>query len=169
MTTVDKTAAPRRAVIGELLVAGLVAVIAGYLLVGAAVVEVPATAGFLGPRFFPTVVGAFLLAISIALVVQVVGRARRGVDPAPNSEKQTVDVAPLAVVLVTLVAHVLLLEVLGWIIAGALLFWGVSYALGGRRLLRDLGIAFVLSAAAQLGFSAGLGLSLPSGILLGVI
>ena len=54
---------------------------------------------------------------------------------------------------------------LGWVLAGALLFWGVSIGLGSRRYVFDAAIALLVSSAVQIAFSAGLGLTLPGGIL----
>jgi putative tricarboxylic transport membrane protein len=59
----------------------------------------------------------------------------------------------------------LTIEVLGWILAAALLFWAVARGIGSRRPLFDISLALVLSSAIYLAFSVGLGLNLPSGIL----
>ncbi|MFZ4841080.1 tripartite tricarboxylate transporter TctB family protein [Mycetocola saprophilus] len=71
-------------------------------------------------------------------------------------------------VLAGLVGFVLLLVPLGWILAGAVLFWVIARALGSKRPVFDIAIAILMSSAIQLAFSAGLGLTLPSGILSGV-
>lgn len=155
----------------ELLVAALVTGIGVFLLVATAGMDVSSTVSYLGPRFFPAVVATLLVVLGVLLAVQVFLRTRPGREPAageaPASEGS--DLKPLGIILATLTAHVLLLQTAGWIIAGALLFWGVSYALGGRRVLRDLGISVVVSSAVQVAFSAGLGLALPPGILVGVL
>ncbi|MET0864620.1 MAG: tripartite tricarboxylate transporter TctB family protein [Nakamurella sp.] len=74
----------------------------------------------------------------------------------------------LGTVLVSLVLFIALLRPAGWIIAAALLFWGVSYALGARRPIFDASVALVMSSLIQLIFGAGLGLNLPAGFLEGV-
>jgi len=74
----------------------------------------------------------------------------------------------LGIVLVSLVLFIALLRPAGWIIAAALLFWGVSYALGARRPIFDASVALVMSSLIQLIFGAGLGLNLPAGFLEGV-
>jgi len=74
----------------------------------------------------------------------------------------------LGTVLVSLVLFIVLLRPAGWIIAAALLFWGVSYALGARRPIFDASVALVMSSLIQLIFGAGLGLNLPAGFLEGV-
>lgn len=75
----------------------------------------------------------------------------------------------LGIVFAALAGTALLLEPLGWIITAAVLFWVVAYALGSKRHLFDIGVAFLFSSLVQLSFSAGLGLTLPSGILSGVL
>ncbi|WP_369267121.1 tripartite tricarboxylate transporter TctB family protein, partial [Streptomyces harbinensis] len=68
----------------------------------------------------------------------------------------------------TVVAFIVLLLPLGWILAGAGLFWGVARTLGSRRTVFDIFLAIAISSGIQLAFSAGLGLNLPPGILEGV-
>ncbi len=161
----------------ELLVAPIVVGIGVCLLIATARMDVSSTANYMGPQFFPAVVGAMLVVLGGLLGVQVFLRTRSGRAPtAPSDSAAETDTPsegsdwkPLGITLTTLAAHALLLTTLGWIIAGALLFFGVSYALGGRKVLRDLGISFIVSSSVQVAFSAGLGLTLPPGILIGVI
>ncbi|MBZ6226304.1 tripartite tricarboxylate transporter TctB family protein [Streptomyces olivaceus] len=68
----------------------------------------------------------------------------------------------------TIVAFIALLEPLGWLLSGAMLFWGVARSLGSRRPAFDLFLSLAVSSLVQLAFSAGLGLSLPPGVLAGV-
>lgn len=75
----------------------------------------------------------------------------------------------VGLVLGSVVAFTLLLQPLGWLLSGALLFFGVSTAFGGKRSLFEASVALVYSAVVQLAFVAGLGLNLPSGILGGVL
>jgi putative tricarboxylic transport membrane protein len=58
---------------------------------------------------------------------------------------------------------------LGFPIAGALLFWGASFALGSRRLDRDPLIAAGLSLFTYFIFNNLLGVPLPGGPLMGVV
>lgn len=75
----------------------------------------------------------------------------------------------LGIVLASLAACIVLLNPAGWIIAAAVLFWGVSYALGSRRPVFDVSVALVMSSLIQLIFGAALGLNLPAGFLEGVL
>jgi putative tricarboxylic transport membrane protein len=74
----------------------------------------------------------------------------------------------LLTVLGSLVAFIVLLRPLGWILAAAMLFWGVAYALGSRRPVFDISVALVVSSVIQLAFGYALGLNLPAGFLAGV-
>ncbi|MBA8823568.1 putative tricarboxylic transport membrane protein [Saccharopolyspora lacisalsi] len=154
---------------GDLLVAALVAVTGTLMLLATVRMDVSSSVSYLGPRFFPGLVAVLLMALGAALVVQVLLRARSTARDTEQTTGEGSDRRALGIVLATLTAHLLLLETAGWIIAGALLFWGVSYALGGRKVLRDLGVSFLVSATVQLAFSAGLGLTLPPGVLVGVV
>jgi putative tricarboxylic transport membrane protein len=88
-----------------------------------------------------------------------------GPEPVPLRPRS--NVRALVGVVGTVVVFVAALDPVGWLISAAFLFWGVSRALGSRRPLFDIAVAFALSAVAQLAFSGGLGLHLPPGILEG--
>ena len=54
-------------------------------------------------------------------------------------------------------------------IASAVLFVCVAFGFGSRRYLRDVVIAIVLAIVTYVGFTRGLGLQLPAGILAGIL
>ncbi|PRW64562.1 tripartite tricarboxylate transporter TctB family protein [Actinopolyspora mortivallis] len=158
---------------GEFPVGAAVSVLGGFLLVRTAAMDVPSSVSFLGPRFFPAVVGTLLLLLGVALAVRaLLTRGSSSHDGSAESEATENTGGsgrkPLLLTAASLLAHLLLLRPAGWIIAGAVLFWGVSCALGSAHRLRDLGISVVVAASVQLAFSAVLGLPLPSGVLMGV-
>lgn len=75
----------------------------------------------------------------------------------------------IGLVVGSLLVFAALLVPLGWLISAALLFFGISFALGeGKRPLFDLGVAIVVASVVQVAFSMGLGLHLPPGILEGI-
>lgn len=153
---------------GELTVAAAVAAIGVFVLARTGAMDVPSSVSFLGPRFFPGLVGGLLVLLAVAMAARGLVRGREP-GAAATREVERSDRKPLLLVAATLIAFVLLLQPAGWILAGAMLFWGVSLALGSEHRLRDLGISLIVSSAVQLVFSAGLGLSLPAGVLLGVL
>ncbi|MFC7327069.1 tripartite tricarboxylate transporter TctB family protein [Marinactinospora rubrisoli] len=182
----------------ELLVAALVLAIAAFLGYQTATMAVPPGAESPGPRFFPTIVTVFMFGVGIALAVQVIRRPARpadgaaapddGADAAPAGEAagtatdgadapsaataaapaSRVDWRTVSIVVGSLTAFILLLQPAGWILSAALLFFGVSYAMGSRRILFDITLSLVFSSIIQLAFVAGLGLPLPAGVFGGI-
>jgi putative tricarboxylic transport membrane protein len=124
----------------------------------------------LGPNAVPILLGVLLLLLAVLLTVDVLrggrGEAEGGedVDLTAPTDKRTVLL--LAGVLVATAA---LIPVLGWPIAGTVLFWGATYALGSRAFPRDPLIAAAVSLTTWLVFDALLGVDLPGGPLMGLI
>ncbi|WP_344856893.1 tripartite tricarboxylate transporter TctB family protein [Planomonospora alba] len=141
-----------------------------FVLVGTADVTAASSALGLGPRFFPVLIGVALLLIGVFYTADVL-RGGHG-DP---EESEDVDAAAPAdwktVVRVSAVflAFAGLVDLLGWIIAGALLFFGLATVLGAEHRLRAGVLAIVLSTLSYLAFVKGLGVTLPAGLLSGVI
>ncbi len=65
--------------------------------------------------------------------------------------------------------NALLIERLGWVISGALLFALSAFALGNRHHVRGLAIGIALSLITFYAFAIGLGVNLPAGILDGIL
>ena len=79
------------------------------------------------------------------------------------------DVKTVLLLIGVFVANILLIDTLGWVISGGLLFYGSAIALGSRHFIRDLVIAAGLSLGTFYGFAIGLGVDLPAGILQGIL
>ncbi|MGQ9369661.1 tripartite tricarboxylate transporter TctB family protein [Azospirillum sp. ST 5-10] len=125
----------------------------------------PPSYAHVGPKLFPYIVAAHLVAVGLALVVQAQTRERH----APPLVRGPLDVKALALVSGGLVVQMLLLEPLGFWLASALLFAVVARAFGSRRPLWDAALGLALGLAAQVAFVRGLGLTLPAGPLAGVL
>lgn len=123
-----------------------------------------------GPRTMPYIVGALLLLCALALARDVLrgghGQAEEGEDVDLTHPTEWRVVVPL---LVAFVLTILVVDRLGWVIAGTVLFWGSVWALGSRNYVRDLAVSVVLSLVTFYGFYAGLGIHLPAGLLEGVL
>lgn len=168
-TSIDFTS--RLAGRSELGVALLLGVVGVVVLVDAAGISVPySQADPVGPRTVPFVVAGLLLVCAAALAVDVLrgghGEAEEGEDVDLTAPTEWRVVLPLVG---AFVANILLIDVLGWVVSGVLLFWGSSWALGSRRPVRDAVIALALSVATFYGFYLGLGILLPAGVLEGVL
>jgi putative tricarboxylic transport membrane protein len=124
----------------------------------------------IGPRPVPIVLGALLLLVAALYAVDVArggqGEADAGEDVDPTSP---VDWRTVLLLIGVFAANALLIDWLGWVISGGLLFWGSAYALGNRHHIRNLAIAAGLSLATFYGFAIGLGVNLPAGVLQGIL
>ncbi|QWC83749.1 tripartite tricarboxylate transporter TctB family protein [Nocardioidaceae bacterium] len=150
---------------GALIVPAIVALVSTLLVVGLVQMEVPEDADFPGPRFFPTILAVAGYVLSALLVVHYL----RAPDAADRGEHRTYsDWTAFAWIAGGFAAFASLLDLLGWVIGAALLFWCVTRAFRSVRPAYDLGLGLVLSSAVYLVFGAGLGLPLPSGILGGL-
>ncbi|WP_338775846.1 tripartite tricarboxylate transporter TctB family protein [Streptomyces sp. DG1A-41] len=126
--------------------------------------------GPVGPKTVPVVVSAGLLVIAALLAVDVLrggrGQAETGEDVDLSEPADWRTVLLLAGVFL---GSAVLIEPLGFPIAGALLFWGAAFALGSRRIDRDPLIAAGLSLVTYVVFNNLLGVPLPGGPLMGVL
>ena len=118
----------------------------------------------------PVAVGLLLLAMAVLLVVDLV-RGGRGepeggedVDLSHGSDWRTIGLLVAAFAF-----NALFIDLLGWPVTGAVLFFGATFALGGRHYVRQAIIAVVLSVGTWYLFFLGLGLKLPAGVLQGIL
>jgi putative tricarboxylic transport membrane protein len=171
-TTPGSTAvATRRIDRAELGVALLLGVIGTVVLLDAARLDVPySQSDPVGPRTMPFIVAGILLVCAVALTVNILrgghGEAEEGEDIDLSAPTEWRVVIPLVL---AFLANVLLIDVLGWVISGALLFWACAWALGSRHPVRDAFISVALALATFYGFYVGLGILLPAGLLEGVL
>ncbi len=143
------------------------AVLAGlslYLIVG--IVGMDASgADFPGPRFFPALLAIAGLVLSVLLALDVLRNPDVKEDETGRGFRWHSDFISLAWCVFGFLAFAVLLPTLGWILAGALLFWTVTRAFGSPRPLFDVLVSLGMSSAAYLIFDVGFSLSLPSGLL----
>jgi len=155
---------------GELVFAAFLLAVGIFVLVGTRNIRVPATSNAVGPRFFPYAIGAFVVLVAVALLVQI----WRG-DIAAPEEGEDIDVSretdwlTVGSLLAVFLVHIALIETAGFVVAIAVLFFGAAWTLGARRPVRDIAIAVVLALVVYLGFDRLLGVNLPGGFLEGVL
>jgi putative tricarboxylic transport membrane protein len=130
------------------------------------------TVGFgdpVGPRLFPYLIGAGMVVLAVLLAVATargdIPQAEEGEDVDLTIPADWVTVGKLVAVLVL---NLLLVNLLGWAITGALLFAGAAWSLGSRTPLRDVLVGTVLSVGSWYFFYA-LGVPLTPGILDGIL
>jgi putative tricarboxylic transport membrane protein len=131
------------------------------------------TVGFgdpVGPRVFPYIIGTGMIVLAVLLAVATargdVAEGEAGEDIDLTSPPDWATVGKLVAVLVL---NVLFVNLLGWVVTGALLFAGCAWALGSRTLLRDVIVGAVLSVSSWYFFYVGLDVPLPPGILDGIL
>ncbi|MET9230573.1 tripartite tricarboxylate transporter TctB family protein [Lentzea sp. NPDC003310] len=146
---------------------GLVAAVGVFTLVDATTIAARDD-NVVGPRAFPYAVGVLLVVSGIVAIIATargkLGQAEEGEDVDENVRTDWLTVAKLVAVLI---AHLVLIDLVGWPVAAALLFFGAAWTLGATWW-RALPIAVVLALVVQVVFAYGLGLSLPAGIFEGV-
>jgi putative tricarboxylic transport membrane protein len=124
----------------------------------------------IGPKPVPIVLGALLIVVAVAYAADVArgghGEAEEGedIDLASRADWRTI-----AMLVGAFVLNALLIEPLGWVISGSILFWGSAFALGNRHHVRGLAIGIALALATFYAFAIGLGVNLPAGILQGIL
>ena len=70
----------------------------------------------------------------------------------------------MSILLASILIHIVLLEPAGYIAAASLTFFGVAYAFGSRKYLKDFLISFAFAVIVYFVFSKGLRIFLPDGI-----
>ena len=123
-----------------------------------------------GPRAVPVLLGVLLLVVAVLYAVDV-ARGGHG-EPEAGEDvdlTQGTDWRTVLLLIGAFVVNAVLIERLGWVISGALLFWGTAFALGNRHYIRNLLIAVTLSLTTFYAFAIGLGVNLPAGALQGIL
>ncbi|WP_151523559.1 tripartite tricarboxylate transporter TctB family protein [Serinicoccus kebangsaanensis] len=152
-----------------LAVPALLAAFVTYLLVGVLTMEVPEGTDFPGPRFFPII----LITAGYLLAALLVLHYLRHPEPVEVGEgegrwRTFTDWRAVAWCVGGFLVFALTIELLGWIIAAAVLFWCVARGIGSARPLFDASLALLVSSVIYLAFAQGLGLNLPAGFLGGM-
>ncbi|WP_367128247.1 tripartite tricarboxylate transporter TctB family protein [Saccharothrix sp. HUAS TT1] len=152
----------------ECVFAGLVVALGVFTLVDATTIGARGPLGALGPRAFPYAVGALLIVTGVAAIVAT-ARGRLGAveDSEDVDTGVRTDWPTVAKLVAVLVAHLVLIDPVGWPPAAVVLFAGAAWTLGAVWW-KALGVAVVLALVAQAVFASGLGLSLPAGVFEGV-
>lgn len=141
----------------------IMASISTYLVYGLITMDVPEGTDAPGPQFYPLLLAVAGYVLSVLLVVDVLRAPQQEDQQKPRSQW-----ASVAWLIGGFLVFATGIEVLGWIIAAALLFWCVARGAGSTRPVFDLSLALVFSSVIYLAFAVGLGLNLPSGLLGGL-
>ena len=159
-----------KSAVRELAFAGSLNQLGAFVLWDTARMEVPQGNTIVSPRAFPYFIAIFLMLVGIGLIISVL-RGNYGVpegteagDPYVKSDYKT-----MLLLMAAVGVHVVLLEKAGYIIAATLGFWGVTYAFGSRKPIKDFAISLAFACIVYFTFSKGLQIELPAGILDGIL
>jgi putative tricarboxylic transport membrane protein len=155
----------------QYLVCAVLVVVGAFLIYDAVTLD----AGFakvdpVGPRLFPLAIGVILVLLAIVLAIAIprgsIGEADAGEDVDPNAPG---DWRTVGLLVGLFVAVIVLVDPLGWVIMGTLLFAGAATILGSRHYIRNVVIGVVLALVSFYAFYSGLGIPLPAGVLDGIL
>jgi putative tricarboxylic transport membrane protein len=149
--------------LGEAILAAFVLVLGVFVALETALLQTGPGYTAVGPKLFPWLVSAGLLLVGAALLYE----ARSGAVAQPMGFE--LDLPPALVVAGGLVLQMILMRPLGFVIASTVLFVAVSHAFGSRRPLLNTAVGLVLCLFTYVAFTRGLGLTLPAGVLGGLL
>ncbi|WP_309065502.1 tripartite tricarboxylate transporter TctB family protein [Microbacterium sp.] len=149
--------------IGELVFALIMLALGVFALVGVFTIHAPA-GNRVGPTVFPLFVSILLLASAVAVLIGILRGKRAEVEDSEDIDPTLpTDWLAIAKLVGAVVAHLLLIDLIGWAPAAALLFGLVAWSLGARRWWLAFVVGIVLALIVQVVFGGLLGLSLPWG------
>ena len=101
--------------------------------------DVPQGSSIISPQTFPYIVSAFTSLVGIGLITQVLrGRLGTPEGDEPGDPFLGANFKTMAMISTAIALHVILLEIAGYVIAATVCFFGVAYAFGSRKYLKDL-------------------------------
>lgn len=156
-----KPAAP-----GELLLGLGVVALGIFIAVEIGSIQVSPLYARVGPTLIPGIVAGGLILLGLLVALEAF---RGGPRPTGDPLQEPTDWRGMAAVSVGLLQQIVLLRPAGFLISAALLFFCVAYGFGSRRHLRNAAIAIVLATIVHVGFTRGLNLTLPAGLLEGIL
>lgn len=162
-------AARRGLSVPDLLVALGVLIVGALLLIGTLKIPFGINA-YVGPRVFPMIVSVGTLALGALLLAATL----RGYRAEPAAEEDSdpdaqPDLRQPGIILGGFLLGALILTPLGFVVGTAVMYFSVGFAFGERRVPLLAGVALIVALVTYVAFTRGLGLSLPAGILKGVL
>ncbi|WP_309129693.1 tripartite tricarboxylate transporter TctB family protein [Microbacterium sp.] len=159
----EATRSARRVPIGELVFALLMLALGVFALAGVFTIHVPVGVK-VGPTVFPIFVSIVLLGSALSVLLAVLRGKRAEVEESEDIDPEArTDWLTLAKIVGALVAHLLLIDIVGWAPSAAVLFGVVAWSLGAKRWWPGFVVGLVLGMAVQVVFGGLMGLSLPWG------
>ncbi|AWN21841.1 hypothetical protein DKM44_00150 [Deinococcus irradiatisoli] len=154
----------------DVLVALGLTVLGVLLFVGTQQIQSSGMNNIVGPRVFPLIVSFGMTLLGVLLLIG----ALRGERAEPASEEDTDPDAPVqlgaaAIILGGFLIGALILVPLGFVFGTALMYFSVAFAFGERRFGLMALVSLLVAVVTYELFTRGLGLSLPPGLLKGLL
>lgn len=132
--------------------------------------DIPQDNSIVSPQTFPYMVAAFASLVGLGLMIDVL-RGNHGTPDGdePGAPYTSLNFKTMGIVAAAIGMHVILLEIAGYVIAATVCFWGVAYAFGSRKILKDFAISLIFAFVVYFAFSKGLNINLPSGFFEGIL
>jgi putative tricarboxylic transport membrane protein len=161
----------RRFAIADVLVGLGVAALGAFIAVETSKFQVSPLYAKVGPQLIPYIIAGGLILFGLLFAASAARPRAPAATPSGEAAEEAggTDWLALGVISIGLVAQMLLLEWAGFAIAAAVLFYCVAFGFGSRRYLRDGIIAVLLAMIVYVGFTRGLDLPLPPGLLKGLL
>lgn len=155
---------------GELAFASSFVLLGLFVAWDTAGMEIPQDNSIVSPQTFPFLVSTFVTLVGLGLIIDVL-RGNQGTPDGdePGDPYTSFNFKTMAIVTAAIGLHVILLETAGYIIAASVCFWGVAYAFGSRKLIKDFLISLLFAVIVYFSFSKGLNINLPSGLFDGIL
>ena len=159
----------KKEAVGELAFAGSLLLLGVIVLIDTKNMLVPPGSGSVGPQVFPTIIGIFIILVALILIIEVL----RGNYGQPEGTefgeiKGKTDWKTLGTVSASILTYPFLIEMAGFVIASTIVFFGVGFAYGAKKFLRNFLIALIFSLIVYITFTHFLNVNLPAGILKGI-
>lgn len=124
----------------------------------------------IGPKAVPILLGVLLLTVAAVYAVDVFRGGAGEPEAGEDVDLSTpIDWRTVLLLIGAFLVNAVLIDRLGWVISGTILYWGSAYALGNRHYIRNLLISIALSLITFYAFAIGLGVDLPAGVLQGIL
>lgn len=149
---------------GELAFAGLLLALGVFVIVETAAIPIPLASSNVGPRFMPYFAGGLLTVAAAFAIMEIL----RGKSAAPE-ESELVDPTRrvhwgrISLLLGTIIGFAVLLDIVGYLIAAPLAFFGLLVTFGARRWWVMALVSVALPTGVFLLFTQVLGIYLPLG------
>lgn len=159
----------KKEAVGELAFAGSLLLLGVIVLIDTKNMLVPPGSGSVGPQVFPTIIGIFIISVALILILEVL----RGNYGQPEGTefgeiKGATDWKTLGTVSASILTYPFLIERAGFVIASTVVFFGVGFAYGAKKFLRNFLFALIFSLIVYITFTHFLNVNLPAGILKGI-